>query len=346
MLNIKVLLFLLLLNLGCNKKNDLQNIDLTPTINYLDEGEDIVFTSSSKIKSVSISFNDSLLSVFKIGSDTFRLKRKNVYYNKFFKIVYYKNNSLFLDSIQYKNDLSMLLSSNRKFIAHRGYSSVFPENTGISIINAAINGMPYFDCDFWLTKDKKWVAIHDETIDRTSNSIGKVSDFTFDDLSKLNFGYPKQFGTKFNEKILLLDSVIKICKLYKIIPFLEIKDKNCTKDDLLVFLNKVNSNFKHSEYFINSFILDILINIRKIDTKTILGLNSQGFKKSESDFLKISYPTIYSYPKLDFQNSNLKILYNDGTPIFIYTEDNIDMIKVYSDLNYFTYTNIIPFKLF
>jgi glycerophosphoryl diester phosphodiesterase len=206
--------------------------------------------------------------------------------------------------------------------------------------------MTYFDCDFWLTKDKKWVAIHDETINRTSNSRGRVSDFTFDELSKLNFGYPNKFGPKFNEKILLLDSVIKISKLYKIIPFLEIKDKNCTKDDLLVFLNKVNSNLEYNEYSINSFILNVLIDIRKIDSKTILGLNTDGFKKSESDFLRINYPVMYDYPNWDFKNSNLKNLYNDGIPIVIYTEDNVDLIKVYSDLNYFTFTNIVPFKLF
>jgi hypothetical protein len=75
-------------------------------------------------------------------------------------------------------------------------------------------------------------------------------------------------------------------------------------------------------------------------------LNTELFKNSERDFLKINYPAMYNYPNWDFKNSNLKSLYNDGIPIAIYTENNVNMIKVYSDLNYFTFTGIIPVKLF
>ena len=48
-------------------------------------------------------------------------------------------------------------------------------------------------------KIKELVVIHDDTIDRTSNGKGKVSDFTFKKLKALDFGFYK--GEKFKGRV-------------------------------------------------------------------------------------------------------------------------------------------------
>lgn len=48
-------------------------------------------------------------------------------------------------------------------------------------------------------KDKELVVIHDDTIDRTSNGKGKVSDFTLKELKALDFGFYK--GEKFKGRV-------------------------------------------------------------------------------------------------------------------------------------------------
>lgn len=67
-------------------------------------------------------------------------------------------------------------------IGHRGARNEAPENTleGFKHIrNLGINSMEF---DLRLSKDHKIVIIHDETLDRTTNTKGKVYDFTAEEL--------------------------------------------------------------------------------------------------------------------------------------------------------------------
>ncbi len=61
-------------------------------------------------------------------------------------------------------------------VAHRGLSSKAPENTYDSFDLAISKGINYIEFDVQLTKDKKVVIVHDETVDRTSNGLGKVKE--------------------------------------------------------------------------------------------------------------------------------------------------------------------------
>lgn len=92
-------------------------------------------------------------------------------------------------------------------IAHRGASAYAPENT-LAAINKAIElGAKYIEIDVHMTKDGEVVAIHDSSINRTSNSEGKVKDFSLTELRQFDFG--EWFGSKYkNEKIPTLKEVL------------------------------------------------------------------------------------------------------------------------------------------
>ena len=53
------------------------------------------------------------------------------------------------------------------FIAHRGYRACYPENTLISFKAALDADVPMIELDVTLSKDRKLVVIHDETLERT-----------------------------------------------------------------------------------------------------------------------------------------------------------------------------------
>ena len=77
---------------------------------------------------------------------------------------------------------------SRGLCAHRGAPDTHPENT-IPSFEAAINaGAHMIEFDVWLTKDNKMVVIHDSKVNRTTNGQGKVSDFTFEGIRKLDAG--------------------------------------------------------------------------------------------------------------------------------------------------------------
>ena len=69
--------------------------------------------------------------------------------------------------------------------AHRGASAYAPENTMSSFRKALEIGGNGIELDLQKTKDNKIVIFHDNTIDKKSNGIGKISDYTYNELQKI-----------------------------------------------------------------------------------------------------------------------------------------------------------------
>ena len=64
-------------------------------------------------------------------------------------------------------------------IAHRGGANVFPENTMAAYEGAAALGCHAIEAgDLQLTSDGGLVAMHDTTVDRTTNGSGNASAYT------------------------------------------------------------------------------------------------------------------------------------------------------------------------
>ncbi len=75
-----------------------------------------------------------------------------------------------------------------KIFAHRGYSSLYPENTMIAFKKAYEASSDGIELDVQLTKDGEVVIIHDEEVDRTTDKSGLVCEFTLKELKELNAG--------------------------------------------------------------------------------------------------------------------------------------------------------------
>ena len=74
-------------------------------------------------------------------------------------------------------------------IGHRGAKGYEPENTLIAFEKAIDLNVDGIELDVHLSLDKEIMVIHDETIDRTTNEIGFVKNFTSSHLREL--GIPK-----------------------------------------------------------------------------------------------------------------------------------------------------------
>lgn len=74
-----------------------------------------------------------------------------------------------------------------KIWAHRGCSQRYPENTLLAFEKAMdIPGLTGIELDIQLTRDGELVVIHDERVDRTTEGIGFVRDYTLAELKKLH----------------------------------------------------------------------------------------------------------------------------------------------------------------
>ena len=74
-------------------------------------------------------------------------------------------------------------------IAHRGASAHAPENTLASFLLAVEHKADAIELDAKLTADKEIVVIHDQTLDRTTNGIGRVKDKKLKEIKLLDAGF-------------------------------------------------------------------------------------------------------------------------------------------------------------
>ncbi len=79
-------------------------------------------------------------------------------------------------------------------VGHRGEPKGHPENT-LPSFEACIRAGTGFELDVRRTKDGHLVVLHDATLDRTTNSMGKVEEISLADLKKLDAG--SKFDAKF-----------------------------------------------------------------------------------------------------------------------------------------------------
>ncbi|MBQ2614597.1 MAG: hypothetical protein IJB80_04635 [Clostridia bacterium] len=92
--------------------------------------------------------------------------------------------------------------------AHRGFNTVAPENSMPAFGSAIAMGAEEIEFDLWYTKDGEIVSIHDDSLERVSDGIGKVYDHTYEELLEYDFGM--KYSEKFKGiKILKFEEILK-----------------------------------------------------------------------------------------------------------------------------------------
>lgn len=76
----------------------------------------------------------------------------------------------------------------RRIYGHRGAPADFPENTLAGFKRAVELGVHGIELDVHLSKDGVAVVCHDETLDRTTNATGPISDYTVAELREVDAG--------------------------------------------------------------------------------------------------------------------------------------------------------------
>ena len=99
----------------------------------------------------------------------------------------------------YRNGGASMVNFDRdkpypRICAHRGFSTIAPENTLPAFGAAVALGAEEIEFDIWSTKDGVLVSCHDECLDRVSDGTGRIGDYTYEELLKFDF------GCKYNEK--------------------------------------------------------------------------------------------------------------------------------------------------
>ena len=88
------------------------------------------------------------------------------------------------------SDVESLLALERPVVAgHAGGDRTWPHSTMYGFAEAARAGVDVLDMDVQLTGDGVLVVQHDDTVDKTTETTGRVRDLTYDELQALDNGY-------------------------------------------------------------------------------------------------------------------------------------------------------------
>jgi glycerophosphoryl diester phosphodiesterase len=159
-------------------------------------------------------------------------------------------------------------------IAHRGASGHAPENTLAAFKRAVGLGAMFIETDLQLTRDSRFVAMHDGTVNRTTNGQGKVHDMTMAELRRLDAG--SWFGSEFaGERIPTLDEILEFSKKHDVVFYLELKPGGSWGGEHAL-VGALRESGEIPRAVVISFDADILARLRQIEPTLMTGLLYDG----------------------------------------------------------------------
>jgi len=159
-------------------------------------------------------------------------------------------------------------------IAHRGASGNAPENTLAAFRKAVALGATFIETDLQLSRDARFVAIHDPTVNRTTNGQGAVHEMTLADLRKLDAG--SWFGSEFaGERLPTLEEILEFSKKNDVVFYLEIKPGGSWGGEHAL-VGALRESGEIPRAVVISFDPSIVLNLRKIEPTLMTGLLYDG----------------------------------------------------------------------
>lgn len=116
--------------------------------------------------------------------------------------------SLLLTAQNKEVSLSKFPDDKVMVVAHRGDWREAPENSVWAVKKAIEKGVDMAEIDLAMTKDSILILMHDHTIDRTTTGKGKPSDFTLEEIKKLNLR--DGLGVETQMKVPTLEEILVI----------------------------------------------------------------------------------------------------------------------------------------
>lgn len=187
-------------------------------------------------------------------------------------------------TINSKFSISAIRNDSFNLTAHRGLSAVAPENSAPALEEAGKAGFYAAEFDIMPTKDGKWILMHDDTLDRTTNGTGNIENFTYAELLELTIDSGNGIENYPELKISTLEEALDICEKYSMRAMIEIKGGSPA--DMTEVLEIVKSKNLKTEPLIIDFSSERIEALRKADDKIELWYLVNLIEEEDIDFCK------------------------------------------------------------
>lgn len=212
-------------------------------------------------------------------------------------------------------------SSSPLMIAHRGFSSIYPQNTLPAFDAAVKEGFDGYEFDIHTTKDGKWVVIHDGTVDAMTDGTGNVEDFTLEEIRSLKIDSGNGIENYENLVVPTLEEALKYAENNEIIPIIEIK--KCDVKYLPSLKEYLDEKGLSDKAVIISFTEEYLNEYRLLDGEVQMMLLSSSPKKEDVDWcIEQNAGLNFNYFNFYKSHSAVKYARESGVRLAAWTVDN------------------------
>ena len=209
-------------------------------------------------------------------------------------------------------------SSSIKVISHRGANDRYPEHTLLAYEQAIKDKADYIEIDLRITKDNHLIAMHDDTVDRTTNGSGNVSDYTLEEIKKIRTIYRENQS---QETVPTMEEIIK--KFGKTTKYyIELRDL----DDKPVMVEKLSGLLKQYDLLSEKYIILQSFSDKSLDKSKILMPNiplTKLYKSKQFDIHSAieSDVTYIGIEAGDVSKKHIKKLTEQGKKVHVYFLD-------------------------
>ncbi len=209
--------------------------------------------------------------------------------------------------------------------AHRGASSLAPENSRSSIEKAIELGADYVEFDLTQTKDGVLVVSHDNDLSKRFGINKIISQSTLEELKDVDIG--THFSPEFaSERIITFEDAIQICK-GRIKMNIELKPTADDHDMVETAVKIFQDNNLYEDGFFASVDLETLFKVEELDSKINTCYNT-SIAFGEIQYLPIDF---FSIEQSFITGSLIDTIHDNSKQIFAWTVDNEDEIKTLTE---------------
>ena len=212
------------------------------------------------------------------------------------------------------------VNKNIKTIAHRGYVAKGVENSIEALEGAAEVGADYVEFDIILTKDNKFVVMHDFNLKRLVGLNKRVQDMNFDEVVGLTI---KQGD--FSSKIPSLEEFVNKAKELNMTLVIELKPHGAEPPNYIDILIDEVKRLKLENYkfmSLNSKVMEELeTKVPNLETGYVIPLQFGNFHHSNVDFFVIE--------DFSYRDHLVEQARKENKQVFVWTINNPALITKY-----------------
>ncbi|MGX7111559.1 glycerophosphoryl diester phosphodiesterase membrane domain-containing protein [Gemella cuniculi] len=234
-----------------------------------------------------------------------------------FSITVVLGTTLYNSALLYTNGLN----KNIMTIAHRGYVAQGVENSIESLEAAAKAGVNYVEVDILLTKDNKFVVMHDYNLKRLAGINKRVQDMNYDEV----VGLPISQGDH-KSKIPSFDEFVKKAKELNVKLLVELKPHGSEPNNYIdLLINKIKELGIENEYKYMSLDLKVIEQLESkaphLNTGYVIPLQFGKFSNNNVDFFVIE--------DFSYRESLVEQAKSQGKQVYVWTVNDYAQINKY-----------------